>query len=507
VAEAALESVHLRFRSGAPVGAGLELAGVRGREAMSKPFALDLLLGRKEGPLSPEELDALFRAPCAVALDAGSGSVVRGVLESIRQLDASRDVPTPYVARMVPTAWLLTLSRTNRIFQDLTTPEIAASVLASYGLSPEKDFRVTASDACPRREYVVQYQESDWDFLQRWLEHDGLASWFEHGNFAGGAAAERFVVADAGAGSPPIHGADSISYRERNNLSTGGDASVWGWELERRRVPARVVVFDYNYRTPHLRLAAKATADAVTGFGTVMDYGAHFKNLDEGARIAALRAQAIACRREVYTGWTDCARFRVGHTFTLADHFEDAHRRTYLITALDYTVGEGVPRDDEPPASVGAHRYAARFTAIPAGTPYRPEIATPWPSIHGVMNGHVDADGPGHYAEIDKLGRYKVRLPFDSGDKQGASVSRWIRMAQPYSGPGYGSHHPLHKGAEVLVTHVDGDPDRPVIVGAAPNPATVSPSTGVNATQSVTQTATGIRIEMEDQAGGPVTLP
>jgi type VI secretion system secreted protein VgrG len=71
-------------------------------------------------------------------------------------------------------------------------------------------------------------------------------------------------------------------------------------------------------------------------------------------------------------------------------------------------------------------------------------------------------------------------------------------MAQPYSGPGYGSHHPLHKGTEVLIAHIDGDPDRPIIVGSVPNPHTPSPSTSANATQSVIQTASGIRIEMED---------
>ena len=114
------------------------------------------------------------------------------------------------------------------------------------------------------------------------------------------------------------------------------------------------------------------------------------------------------------------------------------------------------------------------------------------------MHANIDADSNGDYAAIDSEGRYKVRMPYDVNLNKGDKASRWIRMAQPYAGAGYGTHHPLHKGTEVLVAHIDGDPDRPIIVGAVPNPHTSSPSTGQNATQSVTQTASGIRVEMED---------
>jgi type VI secretion system secreted protein VgrG len=219
----------------------------------------------------------------------------------------------------------------------------------------------------------------------------------------------------------------------------------------------------------------------------------------------------------VYSGRTDCSRFRVGHWFSLADADDPAHERKYLITAIDHAVGE-VPDDGAPtpgageqtdrrvePPGKGAQRYSARFQAIPLDVPFRPEQVTPWPSIHGIMHGHVSADGSGKYAEIDEHGRYKVSFPFDSGNARGAAVSRWVRMAQPYSGPGYGSHHPLHKGVEVLIAFIDGDPDRPIIVGSVPNTHTPSPANKHNATQSVTRTASGIQLEMEDQATGGTT--
>src|SRR5262249_27870817 len=142
----------------------------------------------------------------------------------------------------------------------------------------------------------------------------------------------------------------------------------------------------------------------------------------------------------------------------------------YLITVVEHSAGWiGDAR--------GPSHYRADFKAIPKSVPFRPLRATPRPNIGGVMHAHVDSDGAGQYAQIDQLGRYRVRMPFDGSDNAGSGASRWIRMAQHYSGPGYGSHFPLHKGAEVLLVHVDGDPDRPIIVASIPNPTTLTPST------------------------------
>jgi type VI secretion system secreted protein VgrG len=115
------------------------------------------------------------------------------------------------------------------------------------------------------------------------------------------------------------------------------------------------------------------------------------------------------------------------------------------------------------------------------------------------MHAHVDGDTAGEIAEIDDVGRYRVRLPFDVGGGRGQRASRWVRKAQGYSGQGYGMHFPLHKGAEVLLAHVDGDPDRPIIVGTVAHATTPGPVARSNASQSVIQTASGIRMELEDQ--------
>ena len=490
--DAGMEKVSLAFAAGKLRPGEVRLLGVRARDHISRLFEVDLYLERPSGPFTDDEIDTLLSVPCAVALGEGPGDIFRGILSSIRRLDASRSEAGLYVARLVPTAWLLTLARTNRIFQNLTVLEIVAAVLSRYRLAPERDYLLLARGRSPKREYVVQYEESDWDFIQRWLEHEGLYSWFEHQG-----PRDVLVIADAAGDATPIASPATLRYRSRNNLDAGAEASVTDWEVIQRRIPARVAVFDYNYRTPSARLVSKAVADSKTGFGTWMRYGEHVKNADEGAAVARLRAERLACQRRTWSGQSDCARLRAGHGFALSDHDDREQNRRYLITSVEVEVGE---MPDEAP-----RRQSSRFEAIPLDVQYRPEQLTPWPSIHGVMHGHVAADGAGQFAEIDELGRYKVSLPFDSGNVGGAAVSRWIRMAQPYSGPGYGTHHPLHKGAEVLLAFIDGDPDRPIIVGSVPNPHTQSPSTRQNATQSVTRTASGIHLEMEDLATAGTT--
>jgi len=300
------------------------------------------------------------------------------------------------------------------------------------------------------------------------------------------------MIAHENAVCPDVAGATPIAYREHNNLR--GPQTVWDLRVRNQRIPARVALFDYNYRRPGARVVAKADVDTERGFGSVFHYGEHFKDQAQGDQLAKVRAERIAAERVTLTGRTDCAAFRVGHVFELENHHIAELDGRYLVTAIELRAG--FPPDFDQWKEL--EPFAARFEAIPFATPFRPERVTPWPRISGVLHAHVDADSSGDYAQIDDQGRYRVRLPFDGSDASGSGTSRWIRMAQQYSGAGYGSHFPLHKGAEVLVAHVDGDPDRPVIVGSVPNPHTLSPSTSQNATQSVIHTASGIRVEMED---------
>ncbi|RLB64194.1 MAG: hypothetical protein DRI90_05185 [Deltaproteobacteria bacterium] len=497
MADSGLESINIVFFSAGLPEDDIRLAGLLGQEELSRPFSCRLILVRPAGPFSDEQLDTLMTSHCAVAMGPDEADVVQGILSEIQLIDAARTVAARYLCTMVPTVSTLGLARSCRIYQDQTTAEIIETVLTLYGLKKGEDFDNRVRAKLPKREYVVQYQESDWAFLERQMERDGIFYWFDHNE-----QGETLIIADENSDATPIGDPHIVSYRERNNLSTGGASTVWDWQLLQKRVPARVGVIDYNYRTPGVPLVGEAKVGDEGGFGSVTYYGEHFKTTDEGTRIAQLRAEQLACGRRTYSGRTDCPRFRVGHTFELENHHDAQHDGEYLITSMEHRVGQPVRTGDvdDYQLSEDPQRYIARFTAIPVDVPYRPERRTPWPRINGVMHAHIAGDTSGENAEIDDQGRYKVRLPFDVTNPGGSKASRWVRKAQPYTGGGYGQHFPLHKGTEVLLVHTDGDPDRPIIVGAVPNPQTLSPSTGANATQSVLQTASGIRFEMEDQA-------
>lgn len=491
---------YLSFLSGGLPPERLRLLGARGRESISRLFEIELFFVADREPLSDDEIDALLEAPCAVSLGPASCDVMYGILRRVHGLDTQGTQEARYVATMVPTAYLLTLARTNRIFQNMTVPAMVASILDQYGLAAGSDYQISVTGSYPSREYVVQYEESDWDFIQRWLEAEGIFYWFEH---AGGRDVLR--IADSNECATPIAEPRQVRYHQPNNLAETANA-IWAWSHTRERTPARVAVFDYNYRTPQIRMVGKADVDAKRGFGTAMFYNEHFKTNAEGEAIAQVRAERFRCAHRTYSGWSAYQRLRSGYTFELVDHVDSARDGTYLITSIEHRIGSeaqgwaqhGDPALQEPAGGDAERGYVACFEAIPIAMPYRPARVTPWPTIHGVIHGHVEEDSTGKYAQIDEVGRYKVRLPFDSGNAPGTQASRWIRMSQPYTGAGYGQHHPLHKGAEVLLVHVDGDPDRPVIVGSVPHGHTVSPVTKSNHTQSVTHTPSGLRIELED---------
>lgn len=481
------------FATGALPQGDLRLLGFWGVEEISRLSRFELLIRHDPGPLSDEQIDALFKAPCGVAMGPEREDIVRGVVTRVRSLDIPSEAAAHYIVTMEPTASLLTLGRNSRVFQDLTVPEIAASIFTQYGFLPEIHYKILINERVQKREFVVQYQESDWDFLQRWFEREGYGYWFEHHKDG-----DTVVIADDNGAAQrfgPHHGV--IHYSDQNNLGAAGAATIAGFELDQRRVPSRVVVMDYNYRRPIDRVTSSAEVDAERGFGTVVSYGEHVKDVSEGDRVARLRAERYRAEQRTFTGVTGSAGLRAGMAFKLHHHRDPALDVPYLVTRIEHRAGAavaGTPHDTD------YALYRGSLRCLPASVPFRPERLTPWPRIYGFMHGHIAGDTAGMFAEMDEYGRYKVKLTFDTTRGAALSASRWIRMAQHHAGGGEGSHHPLRRGAEVMIVFLDGDPDRPVIMGAVPNMITVSPTIKDNATQAVMRTPSGIRVEIEDNA-------
>ncbi|WP_438026564.1 type VI secretion system Vgr family protein [Sorangium sp. So ce233] len=427
-------TVGIHFRSEAAPAGEFTVLGLRGEEALSRPYRFEIDLASPD-PALP--LDDIAGATGELGL---AGRAIPGVVAEVEQGGALGAGRYAYRVALVPRLALLGLARQTRIYQRLSVPDLVEAVIAESGLAIEVERRLER--AYPPREHAVQYQESALDFVSRQLEQAGISYFIEP---RGGA--ERLVLCDHPGG---FRGAVEASMGE------GEAAQVRALRCRRQLAPRALVLLDYNERTPEVPLQSEAEVDG-RGFGLLVDEGGPFATPEEGAALAAVRAEELRCRAAVYDGAIG-APLAAGARLGLSGHFRADWNRDYLVTRAVHRAEAG----DGP-------RYACEFEAIPASTPYRPPRTTPRPRLQGAMVAHVDARGPEGTAAVDAEGRYRVVMPFDLSGAAEAQASVPMRLATPYGGADEGMHFTLRKGAEVLWTGVDGDPERPVITGVVPN--------------------------------------
>jgi type VI secretion system secreted protein VgrG len=235
----------------------------------------------------------------------------------------------------------------------------------------------------------------------------------------------------------------------------------------------------------------------------VYSYGDHIRTPEEGNRIAKIKAEGLLCRKEVFHGDGSVPYMMPGYIFTLKDHYRGSFNQSYLVTDVSHEGNQteyllaGITMGQEDRGVF----YRNSFSSIVSTVQFRPEATAQQPRIAGTLTAKIDAASSGEYAELDSQGRYAAILPFDISGKKDGKASAPIRMAQPYAGSNHGMHFPLHKGTEVLLTFIDGDPDGPIIQSAVPNPETQSPVNVNNQTMSAITTVGGNNIHIEDQAG------
>lgn len=482
------------FQTGACPDGALAVIRFTGRVALSASYEFEIILAGAAPEVEPAEL---LRHPARLVIhrEAGGdvaypGIVVRAALE--REVDGI----SIYRLHLAPRLAWLDLSRHNQVFLNQSVPDFLAAVLRDGGLTAaDYDFRLQG-DYEPV-EYVCQYGESHLQFVQRWAEREGIGYFFDTSGDA-----ERVVFTDTRLAHVPPPQGDTLTYAPPSGLEASHlDEAVQRFVHRRNQLPAQVHLRDYNYRAPGLELAATAPVDS-RGRGVRYFYGEHFRTPADGQRLARIRADSLLCCRDLFLGESTVPYMSPGFTFTLERHYRDSLNGRYLTIGMEIegnqagclTTGLRQALSERE----GAASFRNRFTAIPADVQFRPECRTPRPVIHGTLPARVDAAGSGRYAELDNQGRYTVVMPFDESGRGGGKASCRLRLAQPYGGPREGMHCPLHKGAEVVVGFVAGDPDRPVLLGAIPNAESPSPVTAANATRSILRTGSGNKVQLED---------
>lgn len=473
----------------------------QGVEGLSTCYRFDINLVSDQTEL---DLAKIIGSPATFTIKRPEGDIpFNGILAEFEQEHAVGPYAF-YRAVLVPKLWWLSLTHHNQVFLDMTLPEILTAVLQDGGLTWQ-DFGLRLKNDYPVWEYVCQYRESHLDFISRWMERDGIYYFFEQTD-----SEAKLILTDTLIAHTTMPQGHTFRYSQPSGLdSAHQEEVVHRFNCCQRMLPAQVSLKDYNYRAPSLELTCQAPVTS-NGRGEVYLYGEHFRTPQEGQALAAIRVEEYLCQQQVFQGDSYVPLLRPGYIFGLTEHYRSDFNQNYLTTTLNHQGSQsgyllaGL-RDTLTDAEKKPY-YRNTFTAIPNRIQFRPPRRTEKARFFGTMNATIDAAGSGQYAELDSQGRYKVRLPFDRSDRSGGKASAFLRMMQPYGGSDHGMHFPLHKGTEVLLTFIDGDPDRPIIAGAVPNPSNPSLVNDGTATKNLLTTAGQNKIHMEDQAGSQRVL-
>ena len=379
-----------------------------------------------------------------------------GMIAEAHQLPATGNADR-YQFVLHPWLWWLTLSSNNRVFQNLSTQEIVEKVFKDAGFT---DYQFKLKTKSEKREYCLQYNESDFNFVSRLLEQEGIFWFFTHKE-----GKHTLVLADDNSAFPPITGEKKVKYQ----AAASGERETGAIRSAELRLQATSQAFqssDYNYEQPKAVLFAQA-GEKKGGMHSPHPGG--FSEKAQGDALAAWKVNALKAQAKRLVGESDCAAFAAGHWFTLTDHDDKALNIDWLIVAVSH--------------EYDGERYRNRFTAIPKATPYRPQSSTPKPFMHTQTAQVVGKSGEEVWT--DKLGRVKVQFPWDREGKNDETSSCWLRVATAWSGNGFGAQFIPRIGQEVVVSFIDGDPDKPLITGCVYNGANALPyALPANQTQS-----------------------
>lgn len=414
---------------------------------------------------------------------------IHGIITEATYLGSRVDGESYYIS-MNSMLFPLRHNLQNKVFLNKDAKQIVTDVLeVSQFNSAEFEFKT--KNEYPVREFTVQYNESDFDFIARLLAYEGIFYSFEQK-----AEGAKIVFYD-NISDVPAFELGELMY-ETQSGSTRSLQTIFSLNRQSKMLTDNVKFKDYNYRTPEASLeAVTSRSSSVTGQGTEYRYGENYKTLDDGDRIARLRQQALDWQREVYLAETDCRALIPGQKFTLTNHPNAALNGDYYIVGIDH---QGDQSGAQPiGARVAGMIYKNTLTLVKAGIPYRTTLPEPRYQ-HGVFTAKVETTG-GDYAYLDEQGRYRVRMPFDLSMMPDGQASHTVRQAQTHSGMEYGMHFPLQAGTEVILTCVNGDLDRPVMLAALHNPDLPNLVTSANHSHNLLRSWGDNELLMEDRKG------
>jgi type VI secretion system secreted protein VgrG len=440
----------------------LLLAGFSGHEAISRLFSFQLDLLSEKGPI---DFAAIIgkKVTLRVTQSDKTERYFNGIVSHFAQSGSDLRF-TRYQMQVVPWTWLLTRYADCKIFHNKTVQEILEQVFKDRGLT---DYTIKLNGSYSPIEYCVQYRETDFNFISRLMEQNGIFYFFQHQM-----GSHTMVIADSASAHETCAGQETAGY----NLVSGGideEDVIHSWNLEQELRSGKYTLNDYNFKTPSANLIATEPSVIDVGGNSsfeLFDYPGEYAIRGDGTAFAKIRMQEEEASHLVANGSSACRAFTSGYKFTLKDHYQDTMNVSYVLTEVQHSAS--VADTYSMNSSGVGESYSNDFTCIPETVPFRPARLTPKPFVQGpqtaVVVGKSDAsDGGGSGEEIwvDKYGRVIVLFPWDRVNK----YSCWVRVSQDWAGQGWGGITIPRVGQEVLVSFLEGDPDRPIITGRVYN--------------------------------------
>ncbi len=367
-----------------------------------------------------------------------------------------------YSVTIVPRLQKLKYRTNCRIFQKLNTDDIIREVLKDHGIQGV-DFKARLQTPCWKREYCVQYRESDFDFVSRLLEEEGIAYCFEFKDNK-----DIFVIINFPFGHTPCDEESQFSYHRASQMDIN-QRFVFSLGVKEALYSGQAAHDEFNFTKPRKDLFTKKKGKKFPSL-ELYDYPSEYVEKAEGEQVSQYRMEEAGSLSSTVQGESNCFSLSAGRTMELKDHYREEANRKYLILSVTHE-GDQTGGWDGTQGKMG---YANTFEAIPADVRFRPARKTPWPVVEGPQTALVV--GPsGEEIYVDEHGRVKVQFHWDRDGQYDEKSSCWIRVSQTWAGGKYGFFYCPRIGHEVIVDFLEGNPDRPIITGCVYNAETPPP--------------------------------
>jgi len=443
------------------------------REELGRMSVMDLDL------LSPDEnlaLDDLLGRGFSVelVLDGDKSRFFHGIVAECSQTGRLGRYAR-YSAKVVPWLWFLTRTSDCRIFQQKSVPDIIKSVFREHGTA---DFEDSLSGSYSPRDYCVQYMETDFDFVSRLMEEEGIYYFFKHEK-----EKDTLVLCDGAGAHSATPGCESVAYYPPSDNVVREEDIIDHWLLSHSMQSGKLTHTDFDFIKPRTSLLAQHAGAGTypKGDAEVFAYPGGYLTVGDGNKYAQRRLEALQQQHERAVGSGNVRALEVGALFTLENYPRDDQNREYLVVSSTHHFGG---TDYESGVSHASADVTVSFEAIPSKQPYRSLSTTRRARVAGPQTAIVVGKA-GEEIYTDQYGRVKVQFHWDRVGKRDENSSCWVRVSQAWAGKNWGTIHIPRIGQEVIVSFLEGDPDRPIITGRVYNAAEMPPyDLPANQTQS-----------------------